>query len=358
MKFRISCFVFNALLGTVAFSNLIFCSPVTEAANVFCNSPADTTWTSIDKPVKTCSPGVNGLKGEKFQVVSSDPLIGGISFNHLKNVHFLPQNLASFSELIAVNIFNCSVKTIDYHDFMNLWKLRSLHIASNEVAFVSSDAFKDLVSLETIYLSNNKIQFLDSKIFKSQRNLKKLYLGGNLIEFLHPNIFKPLANINAIYLNDNKLLSINENIFENSPKLKNISLATNNLVEIPENLFSSNLKLEYAWFNPNKIKFVKPETFERLDNLKLISFSGNACVDKYYWSSAFDDMKKDLKEKCASNETKIEDKNKNLEIQIATLADAHGTLMQEVQKMRLEIAALKHDVLKVNQTAHGIAIVF
>lgn len=323
-----------------------------------CNKPALSNWTSIDKPVKTCRPDVSAVEDEKFTIVSADSSVEGISISHQKNVNYLPQNLAMFPEIIGLNIFNCSLKVIDYNDLKNLWKLRALHVQYNDIAYIASDAFKDLVSLESFYATFNKIQFLDSKIFESQRNLKILYLGGNRIEFLHPKIFNPLVNVLGIYLNDNKLLSISENIFENLPNLKNASLGPNQMVEIPEKIFASNLKLEYAWCNANKIKFVKPETFAHLASLQLVNLSGNECIDKYYWSSAFNDMKKDLKDKCSSDQTKLEDKNKNMELQIAILTEAHLTLVQEIQKLRLEIENLKNDIQAVNKTVHGVSYVF
>lgn len=200
------------ILGTL---QLAFASDVNATKQVFCKNQEIASWTTVDRPLKTCRPDVSAVGDENFIISSSDNLIEGIVIKHHKNVKFLPQNLVSFPELTGLNVYNCSIQTIEYNELQNLWKLRAIHFSYNHVAFVSSDAFKDLVSLEHLYLSDNKIQFLDANTFVSQRNLKVLFVGGNQINFLHPNIFKELFSVEAIHFDFNSIWSIDENIFAN-----------------------------------------------------------------------------------------------------------------------------------------------
>lgn len=196
---------------------------------------------SIDSEGTTVSPS----SASNFQ---------GIYFERSKDVKYLPEKLAEkFPDLLAMQVIHCEVKSVQKKHFANLNKLFYLSLFENKIEVISNDAFDDLSMLEILYLSNNE-------------NIKKL----------DPNVFNYL------------------------PSLKYVWIDQLSLIEVPENLFKYNPNMVRICLKNNKLRYVNPDMFDDLQDLKTVILFNNACATKVYQSEEFPEMRKDLIANCST----------------------------------------------------------
>lgn len=77
-------------------------------------------------------------------------------FSAYKNSKFehLPINIGEkFPNLIALQVYNCSVKRISKDSFKGLSKLRRLYIYHNQIEQIDDDVFEHIPAVEEIYFS-------------------------------------------------------------------------------------------------------------------------------------------------------------------------------------------------------------
>lgn len=304
-----------------------------EAATKASCKSAITKWTWFDEKQRpTCEPDIEVVDEDDFKISSFKTFSTlGLGINSKKGVKFLPTNLASvFPNLEGIQIYNCSVKSIDEYHFKSLSKLTILDLRYNKIEDTDSDAFADLASLKILQLSFNRIRSLSKSTFTGLKALKRLYLYNNEIQFLHPEAFDLLVNIERIDLDYNELQNLDENIFENLASLTRIDLDYNQLRKIPRNLFRNNLNLTKIFLRHNKIKFVE-DTFENLPKLATVDLVENLCIQKEYYLKDFGSLKKDLKQKCNEN-------------------SATEKLESEVRDLQRKASALKQDLLQTVNT--------
>jgi hypothetical protein len=84
-------------------------------------------------------------------------------------------------------------------------------------------------------------------------------------------------------------------------------LRNNSLTEISETLFDKNTKLEKIWLDGNKIKSLRSTLFDGKTYLIYVDLHGT-CAKRFYRLKDFEEMKQDLKRKCADRD---EEKLKN-----------------------------------------------
>lgn len=264
---------------------LLILSPSEAASQASCVSKSENwTWVGQSQELLTCRPNVTTVEDEDFAILYSNPMnskVSALQIRDKKNVKFLPTKLSStFTGLIAMHVWDCSVTSVEGHYFKGLFKLRVLSLAQNEIEHVAKDAFTDLVNLEDLGLNSNKIQFLHENIFVSLKKLRELYLGTNRIKSLPPKIFSSLVKIEFIELRRNKLLLLNKHAFDDLPNLKSVDLV------------------------------------------------GNLCISERYNSDYFDSLERDLDERCNENSSQ-EEHEKTLEV--VQLSKRNGTVKETSQ---------------------------
>lgn len=280
-------------------------------------SPAN--WSDIHETLVTYFlSATESWNGEIYIKPGSETIPEGFIIDDNALVEFLPQNLHRFfPSLVAIQVFNCSLKRLDESNFKQLGNLRTLNLLFNKIETIPSDSFRDLESLEFLYIGFNRIQVLGATVFASLKNLRGLFLSDNEIQLLHSKIFNSLEKVETIELDNNEISSLDENLFRNLHSLKNVTLNDNKLVAIPSALFKSNLNLAKIWLNRNKIKFLDSENFNHLSDLVYVDVSENICINKVYDEHNFGDIHNDLTANCVTLDEKI----KELEKQITILND-------------------------------------
>jgi Leucine-rich repeat (LRR) protein len=145
-------------------------------------------------------------------------------------------------------------------------------------------------------LSDNKIDRIERGTFKELPSLDSLNLNFNRIEQIPENSLP--EHVKLLKLSNNKLENVLENLFESLPQLITIDLQNNNIRELPANVFKNNTKLNNILLGGNKIKFMSPETFEILRDLKTVDLEENDCVSGVYGPSALKALKIDIERNC------------------------------------------------------------
>ena len=230
------------------------------------------------KNLQTCDIDDQKIDGEGFSIAGDSSLsIRGFFIRNNKEVKFLPENIVEFfPRLIAYEVRNCSIRTVNEKHFESLSKLEYLSMDFNEIDSIDADSFKDLIKLEFLKLNNNQIKKIDQIFFQSLGNLWQLRLGYNQIEVLDEKSFDNLRNI------------------------RNIELSNNELNTIPANLFKNNLKLEKIFLFDNKIQIISSTMFNHLYNLNYVGLRKNVCVNDLFLFFRFNDMKNVLSTNCTS----------------------------------------------------------
>jgi Leucine rich repeat len=204
-----------------------------------------------------------------------DATVKTFNIRNNKNVKFIPDNVGdTFPQLIAFQIWNCSLEVVEGFPFKSMHELQLLNLGSNHIVYIESGAFDQLIKLERIQLNNNKIEHLMLQTFIGLSNLEHLYLNKNQIRFLNEQIFESLVSLRSIYLSNNRLETI------------------------PEHLFNENKKLENIWLDGNNIKHISSRSFVGKDNLKQIDLRSNKCVSSYYSADTLEKMQKHLEVRC------------------------------------------------------------
>lgn len=284
-----------------------------------------TEWFSFEENLKTCNVDIDEVGEEDFTILSATDLTTlGFRINNNPGVKFLPTNLFRvFPDLLAVEVWFCSVTSVNGNHFKNLSKLKFLNLDSNEIEHISDDAFVDLVSLETLDLGHNRIKSLSEYIYVTLEALESLFLHDNEIEFLHPKTFSSLVNLKDVDFDRNEIASLDENIFENTTSLEDIRICNNKLETIPKNLFKNNLNLESVWLNENNITSIDGEMLDHLPNLNFVALTLSFCGERFYFSENFEDFKKDLKKCCTENWiTEVSSRLVDTDISIASVRSA------------------------------------
>lgn len=359
---RISCFFVIMLASTLV--------KIEAATKVSCKfATIGWTWSEQRTELRTCDPDIKNLDDENSTISSPrDNLTLGFHFSYKNGVKFIPTNFVSaFPNLVAIEMFKCSVKSINENHFKGLALLKVLELGENKIEHIHSDSFAYLVSLEYLSLSHNKIRFLDGRTFSVLKALKELNLGYNEIQFLHPRIFECLVNAEKIRLDNNKIDHLDGNMFQNLMLLKDINLHVNNLLEIPKNLFKNNLNLAQIMLARNKIKSIAEDVFDNLLALKIVDLSENLCVDQNFTSNDFDFMRKYFDRQCITGLTKeslLLEQEKLFFAQNkleTTMADLEKVVSKKTDALHKEINALKKSsphFISVSKNILGLIFLF
>lgn len=240
-------------------------------------SPKEIFWSSFDMHLWTFTvDATQNIFDENVHISEEkSESVKGLYFLPNKNIKYLPIELKdNFPNLVAYGANDCSLSTLRYKYFENLNKLQVLSFGTNQISSIESDTFKDLINLKFLHLNNNELQ--------------------NIAD----HTFDALTNLRLLTLNHNQLNILSENVFINLSQLRNISVADNELRTLSDDHFKSNNKLEYVWMDNNIFGILSSTMFDKMENLKFVNLQGNLCVNDYYYTARFSEMKTKIQTYC------------------------------------------------------------
>lgn len=125
------------------------------------------------------SSNIIGSVNERYR---AEPNVTVFVVRHQKVTKF-PQELNTFFPNIkGVEIFNCSLKTIDQSDL------------------------KPLANLNELWLGNNDLEYLESDLFEFNPEIRILVFTKNKLKYIGDNILAPLPHLSKANFNKNKCI--------------------------------------------------------------------------------------------------------------------------------------------------------
>ena len=152
--------------------------------------------TSLVNPHKNLT--IEGYSG-KHEANKNDADVKGI-YIHDTNTKYIPTNLGSLFNLIALDMFRTQLVEINAKDFLGMQDLEEISFYNNNLTSVPLDAFATLTKLKIISLSSNQIEELPNGIFKNNLELEEILLWDNKIKILGTEIFQGLKKIKSVHL--------------------------------------------------------------------------------------------------------------------------------------------------------------
>lgn len=124
-------------------------------------------------------------------------------------------------------------------------------------------------------------------------------LRGKNLDYFPKGIEKFFPNLLDISISYGNIKKLNGDEFEHWKDLEEFRFDHTNLEIVPGNLFSKNKKLENIILSNNKIKVIGAELLDGLDELSVVSFLGNVCIDQSgLIAEEYELIKKIIREKC------------------------------------------------------------
>jgi Leucine-rich repeat (LRR) protein len=199
----------------------------------------------------------------------------GLTFMENKKVSYLPIKVyKNFPNLIAINAFNCSLRTISQGNFEKLKELQYIGLSYNFLSFIPPNTFQNVTKLKYLFISNNHLQAFDETLFKTLVNLRNLHISHNKISLVPKTAFSTLV------------------------ELRNISLSFNYIQRMDNDHFEHNKKVERVWLNNNQIGFLSSTMFDNMPNLKSVNLEENRCVNVSIAASKLKQLKEKVKLSC------------------------------------------------------------
>lgn len=155
-------------------------------------------------------------------------------------------------------------------------KLRVLDLGSNQLKAISINSFGTLTSLEHFYIDHNPILNIDPYFFNSAINLKSLWMSGLKLDYFATSWFENLEKLEELRLDETDLSFLPPDAFSKLVNLTKLQFSSNYIktlsIKLPQNITELH-------FSNNQIDMIIPTFFDELQQLKLVSFEGNECVD-------------------------------------------------------------------------------
>ncbi|CAO1440392.1 unnamed protein product [Diamesa tonsa] len=184
-----------------------------------------------------------------------------------KKTNFIPGNLGTLFNLVALRIEDSKLFEIKSHDFYNMQNLKHLSLWNNKLTTLPSDVFSTLTQLKEIYLGDNQIEEISFDLFSNNVELEIINISNNKIKYLGSGLFDGLMKLNKVHLSDN--FCVNKDYIRNTAiqQLKQ-EMETNcnnqqQKLQVESDLLR--IKLSEAIKNENALKKVKAELLETIE---------------------------------------------------------------------------------------------
>lgn len=225
------------------------------------------------------------LSGFHFKSIEQDAFVNCRNMTHLflsgNKIKSLVANIFKhgLENLKTLDLFGCSIKTIEPNAFDGLSNLISLNLGHNsQIDLNDSAQFNGLTKLKILNLSDNdfKSDINELEIFSNLNNLIMLDLAlCSLRNSIKSTLFTGLNRLETLDLTHCMITTIESNCFKNLVNLKTLDLQYNHFPYIDSKTFNGLNNLEKLHLQDCSIVKIESDAFIQQTELTDLNLSGN-----------------------------------------------------------------------------------
>lgn len=182
--------------------------------------------------------------------------------------------------------------------FETFSNVQVLTIESSHLTRIQPRAFENAKELTSVVIVGNAIREVPARVFGSSTRLRLIDMDSNQINHVDENAFEGLASLQLLYLDQNKIYKLSSDVFRPLVSLRTLFLQDNQLDSLDGKIFANNRQLFQVDIERNRINRVGRSFLDGLNNLFLLTMTGNLCVSKFWsisGSTTLDSVRADLK---------------------------------------------------------------
>ncbi|XP_077525540.1 uncharacterized protein LOC144136788 isoform X2 [Amblyomma americanum] len=214
-----------------------------------------------------------------FQSFKRQPTITVVAFSAFGNEYrldFVPTTALRYTPQIErLKMSQAELRDLKPRSFHNLTRLALLHLDSNEITSLDSEAIADLPRLKKLELGDNKLRRLSAGSLKNLPSLTHLYLERNQLEVIDDGAFEELGALQELELSDNSIEKLTEQSFRGLSHVTRLDLFRNKLTRLEAHVFSAMPQLAELELKYNALSEVDALAFEGLPQLTVLYMSYN-----------------------------------------------------------------------------------
>ncbi|KAJ8047978.1 Insulin-like growth factor-binding protein complex acid labile subunit [Holothuria leucospilota] len=223
-----------------------------------------------------------------------------MKYNNLRRI---PNNtFTSCHQLQVIYLDNNEISEIEEGAFAPNCSITNMQMSNNQLQKIPIGAISRCKLLQLLYLNKNEINELEDGTFVSNPYLRYFTLQSNRLRSIPPFFYRSIQKASGVFLSTNKITEVLTSSFRDLEKVQcfalngnqirrlprdlfrdillsdTLDLSDNLIDEIPENLFIRNRTFHYMtmlFLHKNRLRFLRPNTFEGLYNLKYVFLNSN-----------------------------------------------------------------------------------
>lgn len=153
------------------------------------------------------------------------------------------------------------------------WKL--MNMSHNSIFSITRYSLRNNF-LEVVDISNNIIEKIERSVFMGKLRVKEIDISWNNIIYIFPETFLYTPNLTKLSLANNRLLELQNGLLFSGDSLKILDVAYCNILRIDESTIKYGVSnLQELYLQHNKIEFISCDSFNTLNNLKILNIGYN-----------------------------------------------------------------------------------
>lgn len=167
-----------------------------------------------------------------------------------------------------------------------------------------------------VFRSNSRITQVTGRHMsgKSNADVTSFNIAFQETKYLPMGFMSFFPNLRTFFVNSSGLKFFTKEDMRDATNLRKIFVNFNDVEELASDTFEGFNKLETFEMHDNKLRMIGAGIFDSISSLKFVNFRKNSCINKYYpRDMGFDEMKQEIRQKCAGGRNFIRKMNKDMD---------------------------------------------
>lgn len=211
---------------------------------------------------------------------------------------FVLINKSSFQHTKYYKVLKCTYT--QRHKFH--YKISDINLKNSEIIVNSENILSETSSCESYAAYSG----LNSDDMQKMIECTSIDFSKNEIDNIEFIFGSEFGGLRELIFDYNNLSELPEYFLHNLLMLKKFSIRNNFLEFLPENFFTGNKNLEFVDFSGNKLLQLSVKMFKRLENLRVVSFYDNLCINSGYPMVKMETLINKIEKNCDVNKNFVE----------------------------------------------------